>query len=218
MRKIILFIFNSIFILQYLFITGCNIHSKETDFTPKTNVEYTSNFLNTTIEMELIKSDKRSICFYSNDTNIFVFTIRHQYSSEIGYIYCKSDKTLYYYDDGQISISQTNIDFENNIFNIPLETNVLFHLDFKEENFEYKKTVTVCNRECDKYRFITNVRNKELIFNIYIDKETGFCLKAVCSLDDVTDIYFETKKFINQPDIDYYKQLLILFKKQNNTL
>lgn len=217
MRKLLTLSFNAILILLTSLFSGCENQIKKNDFIPKTNEEYMESLLNTTIEMELIIEEKRATCYYSNNSDIFVFIIKGQYSSPSGYVYSKSEKTVYYYDGEKLIVTKTNVSFDEHIKNVHSETNFLFHLEFKDEPFEYKKTVTVCNRECDKFRFKTTIRNKDLTFNIYIDKETGFCLKAVCSYDDSTDIYFETKKFIQSSDLEFFINLINKCKKENNT-
>ncbi len=208
MKKVLVFSINSIFILLTWFTTGCSAQPKKKEFTPKPLDEYYNILENSTIEMELFVDDKRTTCFYSNDTQLFVFTIKYQQSNEYGYLYDKSNNELYNIENHSIeteSINKNPINIMNDLFE---ESYFLFHLKFDPEKFEYKESTYLCNKLCDVYRFVDEVKGEEAVFNIYIDQETGLCLKGVCSINDLTYVYFETKKFVNQPCInDYYKKI-----------
>ena len=94
-------------------------------------------------------------------------------------------------------------------------SNFLFHLKYDFSKFEYINTVTVCNRNCNKYRFKENINGTLATFNVYIDQATGFCLKGVCVIDDETKIYFETKRFISEPNINNYFNAINEYEAKN---
>ena len=106
---------------------------------------------------------------------------------------------------------------EQEITDLYNNSNVLFHLKFDYSQFEYINSVTVCNRECDKYRFVDEINGEEATYNVYIDKETGLCLKGVCIINDSTMMYFETKNFVKEPSTGNYKQNLSSFNNKKNT-
>lgn len=212
MRKLLSFSLNSLFIFISSFIFGCNAPSCDNNFKKKTYDDYYNSLENTTIEMELIVDNNRAMCLYSNDGETYVFTIKYQYSGEYGYIYNTKNNELFCIENQKVTQKKLNIDAENKISELYNTNNILFHLRFDTEKFEYIQTVTVCNKKCDKYRFVDKLYDTEATYNIYIDKETGFCLKAVCVVNGSTKIYFETKRFIKTPSIENY---LFMIKEYN---
>lgn len=215
MHKILTLLSNSLLIIVSTFIIGCKTPVYN-DFKPKTYDQYYNSLENTTIEMELVVNNKRAMCLYTNDTKTYVFTIKYQYSSEFGYIYNTVNNELYSIENQKIIKKEINVDAENAIAKLYKSNNVLFHLKYDFSKFEYINTVTVCNRECNKYRFIDELNGEEATFNIYIDNETGFCLKGVCVVKDSTKIYFETKKFITQSSINDYIKLIDEYEKNTH--
>ena len=53
-----------------------------------------------------------------------------------------------------------------------------------------------------------NIFTTHNLYNVYIDKQTGLCLKGVCIINDSTIMYFETKNFVKEPSTIDYKQVL----------
>lgn len=206
MRKLINVSIISFLMSLSCMLFGCKETINYTEFEQRTYDEYYSDLLNTTIEMDLIIEGQQASCFYTNDSNLFVFTIKYEHSSEYGYIYEKETNSLYCIENQEISIKDlSNIpslkDFLKNL-------NFLFYLKFDCNNFEYITTVTICNRQCNQYRFTETIKGKDTVFFVYIDQETSFCLKAICSYNDTTNIYFQTKKFICEPSVNEYKTML----------
>lgn len=212
MQKILILFSNFLLILLSVFAAGCE-SSSINDFKKKSYDEYYTSLENTTIEMELVVDNKRAICFYTNDSKTFIFTIKYQYSSEYGYLYNTVNNELYCLENQVITQKKINSDAEEAIWKLYNSNNILFHLQFDYSEFEYIGTVTICNRECNKYRFIDQLNGEEATFNIYIDNETGFCLKGVCVVDDSTKIYFEAKKFIKEANIQPYIDLINKYEK-----
>ena len=209
-----LFLSNYFLIILLSFLFGCSVPSYD-DFKPKSYDEYYNSLENTTIEMELVVDNRRAICFYTNDSTTYVFTIKYQYSSEFGYIYNTENNELYDIENKKINHKKINVDAENAISKLYNSNNILFHLNFDYTKFEYINTVTVCNRKCNKYRFTDELNGEEATFNVYIDTETGFCLKGVCVVKDSTKIYFEAKKFINESAINEYIDLIKEYEKSS---
>lgn len=204
MYKYLILSYNAILLFLLTFITGCGAVEKNKTFEPKTYTEYYEALENTTIQIELIINNKRAICYYTNNSEFYVYTIKHQYSNEYGYIYNTKTNELYCIENQLITEKKLNHEAEQEITDLYNNSNVLFHLKYDYSSFEYINTVTVCSRECDKYRFEDTINGEPATFNVYIDKDTGFCLKGVCIVNNITTIYFETKVFIREPKIDTY--------------
>ena len=215
MRKLLLLTYNAIFILISSLMTGCNQSLQYQDFYPKTYDEYYTSLENTTIQIELVINNKRAICYYTNDSQFYVYTIKHQYSNEYGYIYNTLTNELYCIENQVITEKKLNKEAEDSIIGLYNTSNIMFHLNYDFSKFEYINTVTICNRECDKYRFEDKINNELATFNIYIDKETGFCLKGVAVINNTTVIYFETKKFIQEPNTNHYIEELNKYNNKN---
>lgn len=204
MRRILTLSFNALLIIVSLLFPGCDSNESIYNFQPKTYNEYYNALENTTIQIELVVNNKRAVCYYSNDSTTFVYTIKYQHSNEYGYIYNTKTNELYCMEDQKITKKELNDDAEETISKLYNASNFLFHLKYDFSKFEYINTVTVCNRNCNKYRFKENINGTLATFNVYIDQATGFCLKGVCVIDDETKIYFETKRFISEPNINNY--------------
>ena len=215
MRRLLLLTYNALFIILLSFLNGCKSASYIDEFKPKSYDHYYNSLENTTIQIELIIDNRRAICLYSNDSDYYVYTIKHQYSNEYGYIYNTKTNELYCIENQTIVSKQLNKDAEDTITHIFDSLNILFHLNYDFSTFEYINTVKVCNRPCDKYRFVDKINNQSATFNVYIDQETGFCLKGVCVINNETTIYFETKRFINEPSIQCYLEQLNNYNKKN---
>ena len=95
MQKLLVLSINLVFLVFSSFILGCTTTRETYDFQPKTYDEYYNAIENSTIQFELIIADKRAVCYYTNDSITFVYTIKHQYSNEYGYIYNTSLNELY---------------------------------------------------------------------------------------------------------------------------
>ena len=132
MRKL-LFLSHSFLIIIVSFLLGCSAPTNN-PFKPKSYNDYYNSLENTTIEMELVIDNKRAICFYTNDTEIYVFTIKYQYSGEFGYIYNTTKNELYDIENRTIKEKKINIDAENAISKLYNSNNVLFHLNLITQN------------------------------------------------------------------------------------
>ena len=60
-----------------------------------------------------------------------------------------------------------------------------------------------------------SIRNAANYLIDNIDKETGFCLKGVAVINNTTVIYFETKKFIQEPNTNHYIEELNKYNNKN---
>lgn len=217
MRKLLFLSFHSFIIFVSTFLLSCSNTTSSVDFYPKSYDEYYTALENTTIEMELVINKHRAICTYTNDSVLFVYSIKYQYSNEYGYIYDTKNNELYAIENHKITEKILNAEAEQKISELYSSNNVLFHLKFDYSQFEYINTVTVCNRECDKYRFTDEINGEEATYNVYIDKQTGLCLKGVCIINDSTIMYFETKNFVKEPSTIDYKQVLNSFNNKKST-
>lgn len=213
MQRLLIFSYNFIIIFFSSFLFGCETSTSFMDFQPKSYDEYYNFLENTTIQIEMVVNNKRAVCTYTNDGIIYVYTIKYQHSNEYGYIYDTLTNELFCLEDQIITGKKMRDEAEEAITKLYNSSNILFHLKFDYAKFVYINTVTICNRSCDKFRFIDEINGEEVTFNVYIDKETGFCLKGVCSSKDTTYIYFETKSFLLKPSIDTYKQIITSYNK-----
>lgn len=208
MRKLLNFSITSFLMSISCLLYGCQEQKEISKFTPKTVDEYYTNLLNTTMEIDLIINGQRTQCFYSNDSNLFVITIKYEHSNEYGYIYDNETNDIYNIENHEIS-------FVKSTDNVPTEKllsklNILFYLNFDHSKFDYVDdyTLTICNRKCDHYRFTELINGNETVFNLFIDRESAFCLRATCSVNASTIIHFETKKFIYEPSVNQYRTMV----------
>lgn len=215
MRRFLISFCNILLIVLCVSIAGCTSPSSS-GFQKKSYNDYYTSLENTTITMELVVDNKRAICYYTNNAETYVFTIKYQYSSEYGYIYNTTSNELYCIENQIITQKKINNEAEDVISKLYNSTNILFHLQFDSSKFEYINKVTICNRECNKYRFIDKLNGEESTFNIYIDNETGFCLKGVCVVDGSTKIYFEAKRFVKENNISPYIKLINQYEKNTH--
>ena len=205
MRRFLSLTLNFIILFVSCFTSGCKAENNQEQIPHKTYQEYHNILLNSTIEMELTVNNKKATCFYGNDSNIYVYTIKYQHSTEFGYIYDSEKEILYGFENKKIYIKKENISLDEIIEEMFKYANFLLYINHDTSGYEYKNTVTVCNRKCDKYRFIDELNGEEATFNVYIDKETTLCLKATCTTESGFNLLFETKKFNYVPAVDYYK-------------
>lgn len=215
MRRFLILSLNFIVLIVSCFTTGCKNTERKDEIPHKTYQEYHDILLNSTLEMELTINNRRASCFYSNNSNIYVYTIKYQHSTEYGFVYDKTNEILYSYENKNISISKTDISLDEIIENMFKKANFLLYLNHDTSGYEYKNTVTVCNRKCDKYRFVDEIDGEEATFNVYIDKETTLCLKATCILNNNSTFSFETKDFNYSPSVGYYKTLIDNFNNES---
>lgn len=208
MRKLLNFSITSFLMFISCLLWGCQEQRDFSGFNPKTAEEYYASLLNTTMEIELIVNNQRTQCFYSNDSNIFVFTIKYEHSNEYGYIYDNENNDIYYIENQQISYMKSADDVSVDLLLSKL--NFLFFLNFDTSKFDYidDYILVSCNRKCNHYRFTEIINNNETVFNIYIDEESAFCLRATCSVNDSTIIHFETKKFVYEPCVNQYRTMV----------
>lgn len=208
MRKLLNFSITSFLMFLSCLLWGCQNPKEISGFQAKTTDEYFSNLLNTTMEIELIVNNQRSKCFYSNDSNIFVFTIKYEHSNEYGYIYDNETNDVYCIENQELNYYNTLDDVS--IEQLLNKLNFLFYLKFDTSKFDYidDYMLTICNRKCDHYRFTEIINGNETVFNIYIDRESSFCLRATCSINDNTIIHFETKKFTNESEVNQYRTMV----------
>lgn len=214
MRKLLNFSITSFLMFISCLLWGCQETKEVSEFKIKTKDEYYTNLLNTTLEIELLINNQRTQCFYSNDSNIFVFTIKYEHSNEYGYIYDNETNDVYCLDNQELSLMSVNN--EITMEQLLDKFNFLFYLKFDTTNFELKNTLSICNRICDHYRFTEVINNTDTVFNVYIDRESGFCLRATCSINDSTIIHFETKKFIYEPSVNQYRTMVTASKDNRN--
>ena len=217
MRKLLLLTYNAFIIFISSFFLGCNQPIQNQQFYPKTYNEYYNALENTTIQMELVINNKRAICYYTNDSDLYVYTIKHQYSNEYGYIYNTKTNELFCIENQVITEIKLNKEAEDEIMKLYNTWNMLFHLSYDFSTFEYINTVTVCSRECDKYRFEDEINKETATFNVYIDKETGFCLKGVVVVNNTTTILFETKRFMYEANTNQYIEIIKEYNNNKNT-
>lgn len=215
MRRFLSLTLNFIILIVSCFTSGCKTESNQDQIPHKTYQEYYEILLNSTIEMELTINNKKATCFYGNDSNIYVYTIKYQHSTEFGFIYDSNKEILYSFENKNISIRKENILLDEIIENVFKYANFFIYINHDTSGYEYKNTVTVCNRKCDKYRFVDELNGEEATFNVYIDRETTLCLKATCTTESGFNLLFETKKFNYVPSIDYYKTCIDSFNYSN---
>lgn len=215
MRKILSLSINFVILIISCFTSGCSPEVEKQEIPHKTYQEYYDILLNSTLEMELNINNKKATCFYSNDSNTFVYTIRYQHSTEYGFIYDKQSQILYSYENQNIAIEKTDISVDEIMEKVFNHANFLLYLNYDTSGYEYKNTVTVCNRTCDKYRFVDEFKGEEATFNVYIDQETSLCLKTTCTLSNGSTFSFDTKKFNYIPSVDYYKLSIDIFNIKN---
>lgn len=213
MRRLLFFSYEFIIIFFSSFLFGCETSTSFMDFQPKSYDEYYNFLENTTIQIEMVVNNKRAVCTYTNDGTIYVYTIKYQHSNEYGYIYNTLSNELFCLEDQVITSKKMKDEAEEIITKLYNTSNILFHLKFRYQDFEYINTVTICNRECDKFRFIDELNGEEVTFNVYIDQETGFCMKGVCITKDTTLIYFEAKRFICESSTESYKEIILKYEK-----
>lgn len=213
----------SLYVILSLFsnlLLGCNEPNNETgnDIPDKTYEEFYNELGNTTIEMEVVLNDKRATFFYINDEEYFVSTIKYENAQEFGFVFNKQESILYTIDKGQVTQSVSSSIAKNKLATIFKSANYLFYLKLNKNKFVFQETVTIANRECGKYRYEDS--SKKLIYNIFIDNETSLCLKCVCSKNDTVEMFFETKKFLQETNVENYKLLVYTYNKdtQNNNI
>ena len=202
-------------------LLGCNEPNNESgnNIPDKTYEEFYNELGDTTIEMEVVLNDKRATFFYSNDEEYFVSTIKYENAQEFGFVFNKQDNILYTIDKGEVTQSVSSSIAKNKLATIFKSANYLFYLKLNKNKFVFQETVTIANRECSKYRY--EEPSKNLVYNIFIDKETSLCLKCVCSKNDTVEMFFETKKFLQETNVQNYKILVYTYNEskkdtQNN--
>ena len=211
MRKILYTSLYAFLIMVSSILFGCNEPFNDTLIPEKSYEDFYEDLKNTAIEMEVIIKDKRAIFYYTNDDNYFINTIKYENAQEFGFICDLKNNTLYTVDKGQITGEITSLIAESQIKSIFQSANYFFYLKLDKNKLVYQETTTLLNRECDKYRYEDT--NKNLVYTIYLDKQTSLCLKCVCSNEDVTELFFETKKFEFNPNIQNY---ILLVNSYNN--
>lgn len=204
MKKLLVLTYNTIIFLLLSLLVGCKSPANPNEFKQHSYDDYYNALENTTIQIELIIDNKRAICYYTNNAEFYIYTIKYQYSNEYGYIYNTKTNELYYLENQRITSKIYKDEAEELITYLYNNANILFHLQYDYKTFEYVNTVTVCNRICDKYRFTKKINGQKATFNIYIDKITGFCLKGICVVDEATAFYFEAKRFLYEPSVNNY--------------
>lgn len=214
MRKLLYASLYSLLVMISSILAGCNQPFKDNGIPNKTYEDFYEDLKNTAIEMEVIVKDKRAIFFYTNDENYFITTIKYENAQEFGFIYDLHNNILYTVDKGQITAEFTSLVAESQITSIFQSANYFFYLKFDTNKLVFQEKTTIINRECNKYRYEDT--DKNLVYNIYIDTQTSLCLKCVCSNNDVTEAFFETKKFESSPNIENYTSLITQYN--NNKL
>ena len=211
MRKILYTSLYAFLIMVSSILFGCNEPFNDTLIPEKSYEDFYEDLKNTAIEMEVIIKDKRAIFYYTNDDDYFITTIKYENAQEFGFICDLKNNTLYTVDKGQITGEITSLIAESQITSIFKSANYFFYLKLDKNKLVYQETTTLLNRECNKYRYEDT--NKNLVYTIYLDKQTSLCLKCVCSNEDVTELFFETKKFEFNPNIQNY---ILLVNSYNN--
>ncbi len=215
MRKLLSASLYTLLVLLSNIIPSCN-DDKEVKFEEKTYEELYEELQNTTIELEVLKEGKRNIFYYSNNENIYIFTIKYDNGPEFGYIYDRENQTIYNLERQNVTIQFEGTlatDYFEKIFKA---SNFLLYLSLDYEKFEYIDTTTIVNRKCYQYRYETKTKNGSEVSNFFIDKETSLCLKYIFSIDGETKLYIETKRFTSGSNIDCYKQLIDAYQKEQS--
>lgn len=206
MRKFICMSLYTFLVMISNILVGCNSPFEDKSIPNKTYEDFYDDLINTTIEMEVVIKEKRAIFNYTNNENYFITTIRYENGQEFGFIYERENQILYTMDKGQITNDFSSIIAESQVNQIFQSANYFFYLRLDKEKMDFVESTTLLNRECNKYRY--EDADKNLVYNIYIDKETSLCLKCVCSNGDVIDLFFETKKFENVSSTKNYESLI----------
>ena len=195
-------------------LIGCNNSTPYSEIPEKSYEEFYEDLKNTTIEMEVVIKDKRATFLYTNDDSYFVSTIKYENAQEYGFIYENETNILYSLDKGKVSSEITDDLSKEQIKKIFESANYFFYLRLDIKKFIFQETVTIANRECNKYRYEDTQTNT--IYNIYLDHETSLCLKLVMSKNENIELFFETKKYINEPQISNYQSMVYSYKEQNS--
>lgn len=191
-------------------LVGCS-EPNNNDFTipDKTYEDFYKDLEDTTIEMEVIIKDKRTMFYYSSNEEYFVTTWKYENGQEFGFIYDNMNKTLYTLDKGKITLDVSASIAEKQIENIFKSANFLFYLKLDKSKFEFVEQVEIANRICNKFRY--NDKSNDVVYNIYIDTESSLCFKCVRSKNNSTELFFEIKKFDNNTNIESFKSLINIY-------
>lgn len=216
MRKLLSFSLYALLMLVSNIITGCTKETVDLKFEEKTYEELYEELKNKTVELEVVIEGKRNMFFFSNNDNIYIYTIRYENGPEMGHIYDNSTKRVYSLERNQLTLKYSGVEAEEHIEKIFNASSLLIYLKLDKTKFEYIETTTITNRECFKYRYENQTKKGTEVFHLFIDKETSLCLKCVYYINDEVKLYFETKKFSPSSEVDIYKNLVDSFMKEES--
>lgn len=216
MRKLLSVSLYALLVLVSNIITGCSKQLVDLKYEEKTYEELYDELKNTTVELEVVIEGKRNIFFYSNNDNLYIYTIKYENGPEMGYIYDNESKRVYSLERNELSLKYSDIEAEEHIEKLFKTSSFLIYLNLDKDKFEYIETTTIINRECFKYRYETNSKKGTEVYHFFIDKETSLCLKCVYHINDEVKLYFETKRFSPSSEIDIYKNLVDSFVKEES--
>lgn len=215
MKKLFCLSIYTMFSFVFGILFGCNTQKNTNDLKEKTINEFHEEIKNTKFDMELIIDNYRATCSYANDSQLYVFSIKYENNKEYGYIYDSVNHELYNIDNGYLKLKSDNTLKKNEMIEKLLSSSCLiYYINHDLDKFEFIEQTIIANRDCNKYRYITEHKGKEMVYNIYIDIETQLCLKTVCSHGDNIEFYFEAKKFENNPSLDSYKEMISSIKEE----
>lgn len=210
MKKLFCLSIYTIFSFVFGLLFGCNTPNSSNNLKQKTFNEFHSELKDTQFDMELIMNDYRATCTYANDGQLYVFSIKYENKKEYGYIYDSINHKLYNIDNGYLNLKTDNTLKKNETIEKLLSSSCLiYYINHDLEKFEFIEETTVAGRNCNKYRYISEYKGKEMVYNIYIDIETQLCLKTICINEDNVEFYFETKKFEKHPNLSNYRNMII---------
>lgn len=216
MRKLLSFSLYALLMLVSNIFTGCTKETVDLKFEEKTYAELYEELKNKTVELEVVIEGKRNMFFFSNNDNIYIYTIRYENGPEMGHIYDNNTKRVYSLERNQLTLKYSGVEAEEHIEKIFNASSLLIYLKLDKTKFEYIETTTITNRECFKYRYENQTKKGTEVFHLFIDKETSLCLKCVYYINDEVKLYFETKKFSPSSEVDIYKNLVDSFMKEES--
>lgn len=216
MRKLLSFSLYALLMLVSNIFTGCTKETVDLKFEEKTYAELYEELKNKTVELEVVIEGKRNMFFFSNNDNIYIYTIRYENGPEMGHIYDNNTKRVYSLERNQLTLKYSGVEAEEHIEKIFNTSSLLIYLKLDKTKFEYIETTTITNRECFKYRYENQTKKGTEVFHLFIDKETSLCLKCVYYINDEVKLYFETKKFSPSSEVDIYKNLVDSFMKEES--
>lgn len=201
------------FMLSFLLV-GC-VEQEEMsipDFKFKSLEEYATDINNLTVNMEVIFQGTHSKYLFTNNSEIFVNSSTDPDGQEYGYVFDARDKSLYSIDRCKLSFVSKENEIIKNVANILSKSYLLFFTSLNDPIITYKGRITVCGRLCHQYQAIVNKDGKEFIYHLSIDDKTELCLRCNCICERKTFLYFVTKSFSYEPQIEKYEQDILDYK------